>query len=96
MRLCRGELSLMKNNTSTIIDILSEYTSTPITEQSFQESFDALNIDSLALVEIIFDLEEQFDITIPHESELTEKGFNLTCINDVVHLVESLVTQKSS
>lgn len=95
MRLCRGEHSLMENKISTIVDILSEYTSTPITEQSFQESFDTLNIDSLALVEIIFDLEEQFDISIPNESELTAKGFNFTCINDIVDLVESLVTKKA-
>ncbi|MBL4942257.1 MAG: acyl carrier protein [Colwellia sp.] len=85
----------MENKISTIVDILSEYTSTPITEQSFQESFDTLNIDSLALVEIIFDLEEQFDISIPNESELTAKGFNFTCINDIVDLVESLVTKKA-
>ena len=95
MHLYQGELSLMQNKTEIIVDILSEYTSTPITAQSFQDSFDSLNIDSLALVEIIFDLEEHFDITIPSESELTDKGFKLACIDDVLHLVESLITHKA-
>ncbi|WP_077341522.1 acyl carrier protein [Pseudocolwellia agarivorans] len=76
-----------------IIDIVSEYTTEDLKQVSHSDSLDSIGIDSLSLVEIIFDLEEAFDINIPSENELEQQGFNLSSLDDVVTLVESLVQQ---
>lgn len=76
-----------------IIDIVSEYTTEDLKQVSHSDSLDSIGIDSLSLVEIIFDLEEAFDINIPSENELEQQGFNLSSLDDVVILVESLVQQ---
>jgi acyl carrier protein len=51
-------------------------------------SFEALGIDSLALVEMVFTVEDEFHIRIPPSS--AEK---ITSINDLVALVDQLVAQ---
>ncbi|WP_076419559.1 acyl carrier protein [Colwellia sp. UCD-KL20] len=76
-----------------IIDIVSEYTTEDLKQVSHSDSLDSIGIDSLSLVEIIFDLEEAFDINIPSEDELEQQGFNLSSLDDVVTLVENLVQQ---
>ena len=76
-----------------IIDIVSEYTTEDLKQVSHSDSLDSIGIDSLSLVEIILDLEEAFDINIPSENELEQQGFNLSSLDDVVTLVESLVQQ---
>lgn len=76
--------------------ITAEYTDMP-TEEFYQASnFADLNIDSLAIVEIIFDIEEAFDITIPHESELESEGYTFDSFTSVLSLVTDLVEKESN
>ena len=74
--------------------IVSEYTEQDLEHLSGQESLTDIGIDSLALVEIIFDIEEAFDITIPNEAELANGEFELNNIDDLVKVVSSLVDDK--
>lgn len=74
--------------------IVSEYTEQGLEHLSGQESLTDIGIDSLALVEIIFDIEEAFDITIPNEAELANGEFELNNIDDLVKVVNSLVDDK--
>ena len=55
----------MKEINEKITNIVAEYTDCPTTEFHSANEFSELNIDSLSLVEIIFDIEECFDIKIP-------------------------------
>lgn len=50
----------------------------------------ALNIESVDLVEIIFDIEDELDIDIPED----ESSFKLETLRDVIDGVERLVAEK--
>lgn len=76
--------------------IVSEYTDTPITEFSQAERFSDLAIDSLSVVEIVFDIEEAFDIDIPNESDLEDSGLSVKNFNDVLTVVNALVEENLS
>ena len=54
-----------------------------------------LGIDSLGLVESIFALEEEFDITIPFNANEPEKSeFDITNMGSIIAAVEKLVAAK--
>ncbi|MDB6177901.1 acyl carrier protein [Paracoccus sp. Z330] len=56
-----------------------------------------LGIDSLGLVESIFALEEEFDITIPFNANEPEKSeFDITNMGTIIAAVERLVAQKAA
>jgi acyl carrier protein len=77
-------------------EITSEYTDMPTQEFYQASSFADLDIDSLAIVEIIFDIEEAFDITIPAESELESEGYTFDSFVGVLNIVTELVNKESS
>jgi acyl carrier protein len=52
-----------------------------------------LGIESLDAVEMIFELEEKFDITIPYNAN--DKRMEFETVADVVRLVEGLVNGKA-
>lgn len=74
-----------------IEEIIAEYTDLPPHEFYQASSFAELNIDSLSVVEIIFDIEEAFDIKIPNESDLTKEGFDCNSFVGILTIVTALV-----
>lgn len=76
--------------------IISEYTDDDFEQDLSTQNFDDLGIDSLSLVEIIFDLEEAFDIKIPQDNELEHLGASLSCYDDVLRLVQDLVNAREN
>jgi len=85
----------MQDIKAQILPILKEYTDTDLKHLSAEDTFASIGIDSLSLVEIIFDLEEHFEITIPPEADLEQQGFSLQNLDDIVNLVSSLCQQKN-
>jgi len=75
-------------------NIIEEYTEADFDHNLAAENFDDLGIDSLSLVEIIFDIEEAFDITIPQDNELESLGGSLNSYNDALQLVTALVNKR--
>ena len=54
-----------------------------------------LGIDSLALVETIFAIEEEFDISIPfNANEPASSGFDISTVGTIIAAVEKLVAEK--
>ena len=86
-------MSTIKNR---IEKIVSDYTDTPVAEFSQADRFSDLAIDSLSVVEIVFDIEEAFDIDIPNETDLENNGLSVENFNDVLALVHKLVEEKLS
>lgn len=78
-----------------IIPILAEYSSLSADEITPEDNLDALDIDSLSLVEIIFDLEELFDIKVPDEAELNSMGLSMTNVKSIAVLVEQLLNEQA-
>ncbi len=55
-----------------------------------------LGIESLYAVEVIFDLEEKFDIQIPYNANTNNPRAEFETVADVIKAVENLVAQKKS
>ena len=62
-----------------------------------ESRLDDLGLDSLALVETIFTIEERFDIQVPFDANNPDNsGFDLTSIASIAKAVESLVAQRAA
>lgn len=57
------------------------------------DRLEELGIESIDAVEMIFDLEEKFDIQIPYNANNARTEFNT--VGDVVRAIETLVREKS-
>ena len=56
-----------------------------------------LGLDSLAMVETIFAIEESFDIQVPYDSgDPAQTGFDLSSVGSILRAVEGLVAQKAA
>ena len=55
-----------------------------------------LGLDSLALVEVVFGIEEKFDVTVPYNAnEPSESDFKLSNVQEVIEGVAKLVADKA-
>lgn len=60
-------------------------------------TLESLALDSMALVEVIFALEEAFDISVPFNANRPEdSAFDPTSVATVVEAVEALVAQRAA
>ena len=79
-----------------IINILSEQTLIDPSDIKENLSLEDLGIDSLALVEIVFSIEETFNITIPfNANDPTNSTFDISNVNSIIHAVENLIKSPS-
>ena len=59
-------------------------------------SLEDLSVDSLALVEIVFSIEETFNITIPfNANDPTNSTFDISNVNSIIDAVEDLIKSPS-
>ena len=57
---------------------------------------DSIGVDSLLMVEIIFDLEEHFDISIPDPDFVGEQSQQFKTAADVVRNVKEVIQQQKA
>lgn len=82
--------------TRKVIDIVAEQTMIESKEVTLQSTPDELGIDSLGLVEIVFAIEETFDVTVPYNAnEPTNSDFDLSTVGAVVTAVKRLIQEQS-
>ena len=87
---------MSENVKNKIIKILSEQTLLDPSEIKENLTLEDLDIDSLALVEIIFSIEETFNITIPFNSnDPTNSTFDISNVNSIIKAVENLIRSPS-
>lgn len=60
------------------------------------DRLEALGLESLDAVEMIFDLEEKFDIEIPFNANTNNPRTEFDTVGDVVNAIEKLVAKKKS
>ena len=86
----------MASTQDDIIEIIAKQASIDKDQVMPDATMDDLNIESLDLVEIIFAIEEKFDIAIPYNAnDPGAVGADLNTVKDVVEAVEKLVSDKS-
>jgi acyl carrier protein len=64
-----------------ISEIIADKMDIDASDISMESSFESLKIDSLDMVEIVMDIEEEFDISI-------EEAENLKTVADLVNFIE--------
>lgn len=78
-----------------VIRIIAEQAVIEPSDVSPDQTLDDLGIDSLALVESIFAIEEAFDISVPFNANEPEKSeFDISSVAAIVAAVERLVAEQ--
>lgn len=78
-----------------VIRIIAEQAVLEPTDVTPDSTLDDLGIDSLGLVESIFAIEEEFDISVPfNANEPTEGDFDISTVAAIVAGVEKLVADQ--
>ncbi len=84
----------MANVEAEIFDIIAEKASVDRSKVHPGAKLEELEIESLDVVEIIFAIEEKFDINIPFNANDQELDFET--VSDVVKAVESLIAERGA
>ncbi|WP_438957263.1 acyl carrier protein [Cognatiyoonia sp.] len=78
-----------------IIKILAEQALLEPSDVALTDSFEELGIDSLALVESIFAIEEEFDISVPFNANNPEESdFDISSVKAIVTAVDRLIAEQ--
>ena len=88
----------MTNDIKTRIrDIIAEQAMLEPEQVTDSATPEDLGIDSLGLVESIFAIEEEFDISIPFNANEPEKSdFDITSMGSIISAVQRLVSEKAA
>ncbi|MDO9638586.1 MAG: acyl carrier protein [Pseudotabrizicola sp.] len=93
----------MTQTAQTIIGIIAEQALLDPADLTIDTRLDALALDSLAMVELIFALEETFDISVPFNANANANAndpgtqeFDLSSVGAIIQAVEGLVSQKAA
>ena len=80
-----------------VIEIIAEQALLDVGQLTLESTPEELGIDSLAIVESIFAIEESFDIQVPfNANDQGNDEFDISTIGAIVEAVEGLVAQKGS
>ncbi|HRM76374.1 MAG TPA: phosphopantetheine-binding protein [Paracoccus sp. (in: a-proteobacteria)] len=78
-----------------IIQIIAEQAMLDPSELKLDMSPQDIGIDSMGLVESIFAIEEEFDISVPFNANEPEKSdFDVSTLGAIIQAVEKLVAEK--
>lgn len=79
-----------------VIAIIAEQAVLDPSDVTMDSTLDSLGIDSLGLVESIFAIEEEFDISIPfNANNPTESDFDITNVAAIIAGIEKLMAEKA-
>jgi len=80
-----------------IIEIIAEQALLEPSDISLDDTLESLGVDSLALVESIFAIEEAFDISVPfNANDPTASDFDITSVKTIIGAVEKLVADQKT
>ncbi len=78
-----------------VIEIIAEQAVLEPSDVTMESTLEDLGIDSLGLVESIFAIEEEFDISVPfNANEPTESDFDISTVAAIVAGVEKLIAEQ--
>ena len=79
-----------------VITIIAEQAVLEPSDVTMDSTLEDLGIDSLGLVESIFAIEEEFDISIPfNANEPNESDFDISNVGAIIAGIEKLVAEQS-
>ena len=75
-----------------VLELVAEQAGIDPKEVSLTSKFEELNLDSVAIVELVFMLEETFKISIPFEGlDESELKRNFNTVSSLINLLEDLL-----
>lgn len=75
--------------------IIARQAVVPLAEVTDSATTESLGMDSLALVETIFAIEETFDVSVPfNANDPGQSGFDLSSVGAIIAAVEGLVSAR--
>lgn len=78
-----------------VISIIAEQAMLEPSDVTMSSTLEDLGIDSLGLVESIFAIEEEFDISIPfNANDPSESDFDISDVSTIVQGIEKLIEDK--
>lgn len=82
--------------TDKIFEIIAEQAVFETSDVTMESTLEDLGIDSLGLVESIFAIEEEFDITVPfNANEPTNSDFDISSVSKIIEGVERLLKEQA-
>jgi acyl carrier protein len=86
----------MTDVASDVIEIIAKKKRVDKPNVELTDRLEDLGLESLDAVEMIFDLEEKFDISIPYNANTNNPRTEFDTVDDVVKAIEKLVAEKKS
>ena len=79
-----------------VLELVGEQAGIDPKEVSLNSKFEELNLDSVAIVELVFMLEETFKISIPFEGlDESELKRNFNTVSSLISLLEDLLQKNA-
>jgi acyl carrier protein len=79
-----------------VISIIADQAVLEVSDVSDNNTLESLGIDSLGLVESIFAIEEEFDISIPFNANEPENSdFDISSVASIIAGIEKLVAEQA-
>jgi acyl carrier protein len=86
----------MTDVANDVIEIIAKKKRVDKPDVEVTDRLEDLGLESLDAVEMIFDLEEKFDISIPYNANTNNPRTEFDTVDDVVKAIEKLVAEKKS
>ena len=82
----------MSDNTAKkVIEIVAEFKEIPESDVKPETTLEELELDSLDALNLVFEMEEAFDVTIPDD-----KAFEMKTIGEMIEGIDKLIELKES
>ena len=79
-----------------VIDIIAEQAMLERSDVTPESTLADLGIDSLGLVESIFAIEEEFDITVPfNANDPAESDFDISTVQSIIDGIKRLISEQA-
>ena len=91
MSLAQGE-NRMSSTEQTIFDIIAKTCSVPRDRITLDSTLKDLDVHSLDAVQVLFEIEDKFDISVPEREDQYSAG----TVRDLIHGVDRLLAVKAT
>ena len=87
---------MTQNVKTRVIEIIAEQAVLEPSDIKMEQTLEDLGLDSMALVEAIFSIEESFDVQVPFNANDPEQSeFDVSSVASIVAAVEKLIAEQA-
>ena len=88
---------MTQNVKTRVIEIIAEQAVLEPSDIKMEQTLEDLGLDSMALVEAIFSIEESFDVQVPFNANDPEQSeFDVSSVASIVAAVENLIAEQAA